>query len=393
MPARRSQRVAAIDAVRGVALFGVLSVNLVTEFRVSVFAQFLPTAVLSGAMDRWAEAFVTYGLESKAFALFSMLFGVGLAIQYERLRPTGVPLRWLARRLLVLLGLGLIHLYFVWDGDILTEYALAGFVALPLLRAPSWLLRTACAGLFVLYGLLPLLPPPVPWPGAAQLASHVALANRVLAHGSYPDVLRFNIAEVTLLLPLHVYVYPRTVALFLLGVLTWRSGLLSRPAAHRRSLGVLALAGLCLGGVATYADARGLLPAGAHTAWLGVLLSQLAPVVVAVGYGASLLYAWNYTGGGPALGVFAPLGRMALTNYVLQSVICGWLYFGYGAGWHNELGVAATLGVGCCIYAAQLLASHWWLRRYRFGPIEWAWRTLTYGAVQPLRLHGAARLP
>ena len=129
-------RVATIDIVRGVALFGVMAVNLVTSFRVSLFQQFLSEPSVSGGANKVVDAVVTDGLELKAFALFSMLFGVGLAIQYERLSRVGTPMRWLARRLAVLLMFGVVHLFFIWNGDILTEYALAGFCVLPFLKAP-----------------------------------------------------------------------------------------------------------------------------------------------------------------------------------------------------------------------------------------------------------------
>src|SRR5881394_2351361 len=127
------ERIASFDILRGVALFGVMAVNLETEFRVSIFQQFLPAGRPLLMSDRIVEDFVSFVLELKAFALFSLLFGVGLAIQSDRLSGTGRAPYWLARRLGVLLLLGLIHLLFIWNGDILTEYALAGFLVLPFL--------------------------------------------------------------------------------------------------------------------------------------------------------------------------------------------------------------------------------------------------------------------
>src|SRR3954471_6578005 len=135
-PVAPRDRIEAVDAVRGVALFGVLIVNLVTEFRVSIFQQFLASTACSEA-DRLAERIVAVGFESKAFCLFSLLFGVGLAIQFDRLSATGRPLYWLARRLAVLLAFGLVHLLFIWNGDILTEYALAGFAVLAFVVLPA----------------------------------------------------------------------------------------------------------------------------------------------------------------------------------------------------------------------------------------------------------------
>jgi uncharacterized membrane protein YeiB len=142
------RRLESIDILRGLALFGVLSVNLVTEFRVSIFEQFLPQARERDLINRAVIWFVHNALELKAFALFSFLFGVGMAMQFERLSNTGRPLYWLTRRLLVLLSFGLIHLLLIWNGDILTEYALARLMVLPLLYASRKVLgsgnRAAC---------------------------------------------------------------------------------------------------------------------------------------------------------------------------------------------------------------------------------------------------------
>src|SRR5437868_5953036 len=112
-------RIESIDIVRGLALFGVLIVNLVTEFRVSIFQQFLPMSPSLAVRDRVVERIVALGFEAKAFCLFALLFGVGLAIQFDRLGKRGRPRYWLARRLVILLVFGLVHLLLIWNGDIL----------------------------------------------------------------------------------------------------------------------------------------------------------------------------------------------------------------------------------------------------------------------------------
>src|SRR4051812_16482809 len=133
-PAPVAERIVAIDVVRGVALAGVLLANLMFAFRVPVSRGYLPADEHLGTMDRWAEGLVQFAIQGKAITLFSILFGVGLAIQLERFSRLGRSRYWLGRRLLVLLVFGLAHLLLVWNGDILTEYALAGLLVLPLLR-------------------------------------------------------------------------------------------------------------------------------------------------------------------------------------------------------------------------------------------------------------------
>src|SRR4051794_33770234 len=115
------ERIESIDVVRGIALFGVLIVNLITGFRVSIFQQFLDASSEESSVDALVDRILSVGFEGKALCLFSLLFGVGLAIQYDRLSRRGSPLYWLSPRLLVLLGFGLVHLFLIWNGDILTE--------------------------------------------------------------------------------------------------------------------------------------------------------------------------------------------------------------------------------------------------------------------------------
>ena len=230
------------------ALFGVLAMNIVTIFRVSIFAQFLPNAEPAMPLDRAVAAVLTVAVDFKALALFSLLFGVGLAVQFERLAGNPRRMILLVRRLAVLLAIGLAHLYLIWNGDILVEYALAGFVVLPFLGGPRWLMVGAALLLLGLYVTMPLLPPIVPLPGAAGMAVLVADATRAYGTGGLFDLLAFRIREVPAIFSLHVMVFPRTVALFLVGAFTWRSGVLRRASANRRLLFGIATFGFLLGG-------------------------------------------------------------------------------------------------------------------------------------------------
>ena len=370
-----SRRLHSIDILRGLALFGVLTVNLVTGFRVSIFAQFLPSPAEAGVADRAVLWFVHYGLELKAFALFSFLFGVGLAMQFDRLSAAGRPLYWLTRRLLALLVFGLIHLLLIWNGDILTEYALAGLAALPLLYASRRGLLILAIALLALYLALPLLPVPLGLPDAARLAAHVEQANQVYRAGSWAEVTRFSWRELPVLLPLHIWIFPRTLGVFVLGMLAWRSGIFARPAQHRAAILCL---GWTLGGIGvavTLADACGLFP---PAGLLGVL-PNLAPVCLALAFAATVLYAVEFTRARAPLRAFAAIGRMAFTNYIAQSVVFGLVFFGYGLGQFGSLRPAPVFAMGLAMYVAQVRLSRLWLRRYRFGPIEWLWRTLMYG--------------
>jgi uncharacterized protein len=175
------------------------------------------------------------------------------------------------------------------------------------------------------------------------------------------DVWRFFLQEFPLVLVLHILIFPRTIALFLLGAFLWRSGVLKRPREFSYHFVIAAIAGI-VGGVASNSAA-----------------------LLAVGYGAAIMALMQLPATRRILSAFAPIGRMAFTNYLLQSLIFGFIFFGYGLGQFGRMGAATAFALGVAVYIAQMVLSSVWLRHYRFGPIEWLWRTLMYGATQPMR--------
>jgi uncharacterized protein len=381
-PTSPSERIDAIDVLRGLALLGVVAINAVTIFRVSIFQQFLfPKPPLSfSSIDNAVETILTLAVELKALALFSLLFGAGLAIQFERLARNDQRASLLVRRLSVLLAFGLIHLCLIWNGDILTEYALAGFIVLPFLYGPRWLLAVAALGFLGLYLEMQVFPPPGLWPGAVALAEDVTEANRIYATGGFLDVLAFRLREIPLFAALQVYIFPRTIGLLLLGAFAWRTGILRHQPRHL----LFSIAAACIGvGAALILAHAGRLIASGR---IDALAAPLGTIVLALGYGAAITVIANTEGGKRLLGWAAPLGRMAFTNYLAQSVILGWIFYGYGLGLFGRLGVTSALAIAIAVYIAQVFFSAWWLGRYRYGPVEWLWRTLMYGQAQPMRL-------
>jgi uncharacterized protein len=361
-PTTSAERIDAIDALRGLALFGVMAINVVMEFRVSIFEQFLGPRTLASPINRAIDAILSQAIELKAFALFSLLFGAGLAIQFDRLATSERRTVLLVRRLAVLLVFGVIHLCLIWNGDILTEYALAGFIVLPFLFGPRWLLALASLVFLALYLAMQDFAPAGLFPSRAAIWRDVMDANRIYATGGYLDVLAFRLRELALIAPLHAFVFPRTIGLFLVGALAWRSGIVQNV----RGLFAIALPAIALG-----------------AGFFGGT-EPLGTIALALGYGAAILGIARFERGKRLLGWAAPLGRMAFTNYVAQSVIFGWIFYGYGLGLFGRLGITEALTIGIAVYIAQVLFSTWWLRHYRYGPLEWLWRTLMYGVPQPM---------
>ncbi len=348
-PVSPGDRIDGIDALRGIALSGVLAINLVMEFRVSIFQQFLAVGRPTAPLDRAVETFLMLAVDMKAFALFSLLFGTGLAIQFERLAANPRRAALLLRRLGVLLLIGLLHLFLIWNGDILVEYALAGFIALPFLFGPRWLLAAGSLLFLALYLAMPQLLPDWVFPDTRTMVRDVIEANQVYATGGFFEVLAFRVRELPLILPLHVYVFPRTLGLFLCGALAWRAGVLRNPLASRRLLLLVGAAGIFVGLALTLASANGFFADRS----LDMMAGSLGTICLALGYAGALLG----VSGGPAgkkwLGWAAPLGRMAFTNYLAQSVIFGWIFYGYGFGLFGRLGAATALSIGIVVYIVR----------------------------------------
>jgi uncharacterized protein len=381
-PVAPSQRIEAIDVLRGLALFGVIAINVVFEFRVDIFEQFLPASGNLPALDRVLKDVLAAAVELKAFALFSFLFGVGLAIQFDRLanHPRRVVL--LVRRLVVLLLIGAVHLFLIWNGDILVEYAVAGLIVLPLLFGPGWLVLLAAASSLVFFVASPLLPPVVAFPSQAWMREHIAQAATAYGGGGFLDVLAFRFREIPAIFPLHIMIFPRTIALFLFGALVWRTGILRRAQHHRRLLFGIAASGILCGGALTLA-AEGY-------AWFGwswrarEAIERLGAVILASGYAAAVVGLVSIPSGKSMLAWAAPVGRMAFSNYLAHSLILGWIFYGYGLGLFGRASVTTALAIAVAVYAAEVAISAWWLARYRYGPVEWLWRSLMYGVRQPM---------
>jgi uncharacterized protein len=290
--------------------------------------------------------------------------------------------RFLARRFAILFAIGLCHLLAIWNGDILTLYAVCGFLLLPILHLPT----AALAAVGVASVTLTFI---APWerliPGDKTMYGLAAEAALVYANGGFGDVLVFHWRETgQLILPLLVAVLPRTWGLMALGAATWRAGVFREPGKHLGLLWVTALAGGVIGGSATALEVYSS-STGRPTVLPPLLVQAGSSVPLALAYAAVLILAMRTARVAAFTATFAVAGQMALTNYLTQSVILGFLFYSCGLGLYGHLGSAAAAVIGVILFLGQLGFSRAWLQRYQFGPMEWLWRSLTYGRRQPMR--------
>ena len=382
-PASSNERVRSIDIIRGLALVGVLIVNILSDFRVPLLEHIRRPFVEPGGADRLVQFLTAGALEFKAFTIFSFLFGVGIAIQIERAATRNINVRsFLLRRLSWLFVLGTAHLFLVWNGDILTLYAVCGLLLLPLVALPTPALFLIGAGLIVLQEFFPFGPRLPSGPAATAV---IARTREIYGNQGFLAILKFRWQESWLLIvPLLTMVLSRTMGLMYWGAAAWRSGILRAPERHRPKLAAALVIGLALGGAITANDVWA--SSSGRAPWPALQHTHLdASILLAMAYVSGLLL-WLKPRRISLLPGLAALGQMALTNYLLQSIVLGFIFYGYGFGLFGRIGSVAAAGIGLAIYCTQVQLSRLWLRHFRFGPFEWLWRSLAYGRRQPMRV-------
>jgi uncharacterized protein len=380
------ERIDMLDAIRGFALFGILLMNLeaftgpITQAMTGINAQFV------GA-DRWADAFIYIFVQGKFWTLFSTLFGVGFALMFQRLQARGADFLGIyLRRLSALLAFGLLHALLIWEGDILLVYALAGFGLLLFFQQPG---APKIPTIVLLYSsTLLLIGLSGAYGGTSETAGQDLLRQiskeaAMMAHGSYAEVLQWRAQELLSAMAFNVIFLPMVIAMFALGARLYRTGKVLPPAEFSAKAFGNALL-LWLTGLTITLASVGVAPevnplAGGPVFAKVFVLNAIGSLLMCLGYFFLCRSLWPLPRLQRAMAKLAPLGRMALSNYLLQSIICTLLFNGYGFGFYQQLPRAWHIPFAIVLISMQALFSTWWLKRYSMGPAEYIWRWLTYG--------------
>ena len=398
-PVVQTERIDAIDVLRGFALLGILLMN-VQSFAMPQAAYFNPTAYgdLEGAnLNVWVA--VRMLADQKFMTIFSMLFGAGIVLMAGRAEERGDGRRVHYRRMGWLLVIGLLHAHLLWSGDILFLYAVCGMLVYPLRRLPPGRLIAIGVGLLAVasaYSVGSGLALPY-WPEEArtgfatsvwQPSPEMIEAELAAMRGGWLDQQPTRSAgalafETLLLISWGVW---RAGGLMLIGMALFRREVFSARRSPRFYAALIAVAvavGLPLQayGIALDFD-RGW---SFWSFFIGVQFNYWPSIVVSLGFVGSVMLACRTEALRGLTRPFAAVGQTALTNYLLQTVLCTTIFYGHGLGWFGSVDRVGQIGVVAVVWAVQLIASPLWLRRFRFGPAEWAWRSLTYGARPALR--------
>lgn len=391
MPVSASERILFIDVLRGTALFGILAANM-RAYCTPLETLGTVGLLFHGRIDQIVQELIDVFVSGKFLTLFSLLFGLGFAMQMSRAEARQVRfMGFYPRRLLALALFGLIHGIFIWPGDILLTYAFSGSLLLMFRKHRQktllWWAGILLSVPVVLVGLvlgLSWYGIQVSWlmPAPPDMNGIQSITN-VYANGSVRQIFAQNWTEWTHIVPYAVLLVPYTLGLFLLGMWVCRAGIVQKLREYRPALKQFCMwclpIGIALNVYVVLVPA--LVPPDKVSWWVfsAALLSSPSQNLLGVAYAAALALIFLNERRRPLLARFAAVGRMALTNYLTESVVCTLFFYHYTTGLYGRVGPAASLLITVILFSAQVAFSNWWIGHLKFGPVEWLWRGMTYG--------------
>ncbi|WP_417856384.1 DUF418 domain-containing protein [Xanthomarina gelatinilytica] len=400
-PVTKEDRIDFLDILRGIAILFIYAANIVYFSGYFFFPPEAHIPATNLVTDNFVDFTAFTLIDGKFYSIFSLLFGIGCAIQFQNLNNNNKPFApFFRRRMFWLLMFGLVHLVFIWLGDILTLYALLGFVLV-------WFVNCTNKQL-INWAILLILFPIANW-----FVIHVANFNypnyifqlnteyskhfgfqmtewqgkefsdfqAYLKNDNMVEFFKMNVGNTfirigNILLEGRMF---KVLGIFLIGLWTGRKILTEDLLNNIKFQKKVALYGICIG-----------LPVSAFRSYIEFFSNQdlfwsflntlsyaFGTVPLAMGYTA--LLALMYKKKVKFLHWFAPVGKTALSNYIFQTFISITLFYGIGFNLAGKFGITVIMGITLLIFILQIFMSNWWLKHFRFGPLEWIWRQATYG--------------
>lgn len=392
MPISSGERILTIDIIRGFALLGIFLVNM-PAFHSPVFME--SNHDYTG-LDQWLDLLFQMFVQTKFYTIFSFLFGLGFYIFMSRAEQKGLKInRLFSRRLFALLLFGALHLVFLWFGDILHTYALTGFLLLLFYkRKPKTLLIWAFSLLFVFHAMISaqfLVP-------ASKLEAYTTESNQeetgklaeyvdMYENAPYVEWVSYRLqTEMGMIIANIPFTIITVLAMFLFGLYAGKIGVFKPDSPHLPMIKKIWWTTLVLSIplVALLAIYKlDIIHVGVYQRNAVYLFTNLSGLTLCFFYISSLTLLLRRDFWQRLLRPLGYTGQMALTNYLLQTIISVGIFL--GLNFYGKVSLAEGTLICLVIYFAQTLFSYYWMRNFRFGPFEWLWRTMTYGYVQPMK--------
>lgn len=398
-------RVSFMDSLRGFALFGIFIANLEI---LSLYFDYRAPEGIFFSFDEQVQSLQAMLVEGKFYSIFSFLFGWGISMQWKQFEAKGLnPTVMMKRRLVGMLLLGFFHLYVLWIGDIVAFYAMLGFVLLLFRRKSDQALYIWAFFLLLSPILLYAIKMNFLWanaPAGALFELHQQL-NWNLNHLKPEDapldlnqtsdwihIWKHNVSDVPFRFAYLFFVsrISKVLGMFLLGYVMGRSGAYALWLQNKKKLGRTALLCFAIGLPMSY----GMAYFGSfHEDYFNLKLNgfyytvfyALSVVPLAIAYMCSLGWIYHTAWGSKILAWMQPVGKMAFTNYLLQTITGITVFYGVGFALGGQLGPTAWTLFALGVFVLQMIISSIWLKYFQFGPVEWLWRSMTYRQWQPFR--------
>lgn len=382
-PYQVNKRLEWIDAARGFAILGIFMVNI-GSFSAPYFLYGGAEGAWTATIDQFSLVFIDIFFQASFYTLFSILFGFGIQIQKDGLDKKGIyPYAFFGRRLGALIVFGSIHAFAIWNGDILLTYGTMGFLLLLFLYTGDKVLAGWGIGLLgfstIVFTTLQYLARDFIDLGNT---SEIEQAFQNYRSNDFSIILAQNFQDWQLSNGLLGFIiYPFIILpLFLFGMYLARKRWLHDPLSYStilKKIWGISLIIFILFKIGPYVFGNPL--------WFALVQDNIGGTASAVFYLTSITLLWQKDISRKILRVLTPIGRMALSNYLLQSVISFWLFYGVGLGLYGEIRPIQQIAMVFIIFCLQIIGSMIWLRYFRFGPVEWIWRSITYKKIQPIR--------
>lgn len=370
------QRIFSIDALRGFSLLGILLMNILTfAYPYQIINPFEFFQHQDGAWFKISSLFII----ASFYPIFAFLFGYGLSIMYQNSLDKGLnyyPM--ITRRLLFLLLLGIIHGVFIFYGDILSTYALLGLIAIIFVRLkPQYTLIALSIGIgiFVLLYLLPM----ILLKDVTQIESFVGLqelerVNNILSSADYVSIIGFNLKYFGMNIANAILVGPFSILpIMLFGIYAHQINWFNKIKQHKNLYMVIGVVVLILGLAIKMIQ---IVLEGSVTSQL--MSQMIGGPIVALSYIMFFVILCENQTVRKILTPLQSIGKLSLTTYIMQSIICIIIFYGVGLNYYGKLPVLTIYIIGIVIYCVQLIVSYLYLLRFKQGPLEKLWRKVTY---------------
>ncbi len=391
-----NERIHVVDALRGFALAGIVIVHMTEMYLAAVPSAEMQKILFSSPVDVFIDEVMYYGIWGKFFSLFSILFGLSFFIQMDSAARKGIDFKarflW---RLVILAGIGLMHRMF-YAGDILLVYAVIGILLIPFYHASNKTVLVVAVLLFLgggryisfwIWGSSPVL-------AVTTIPDPQDYLNAI-TNGTFCDVVSAQMARLPGMVNFQVNGFTgrayMTLGYFLLGMLIGRSQWMRDISLHQPKFRVIALTAFV--SIVALVPVYNLSFEGAwgvfmisYDTWQSMFALtsyDLLNFAITLFIAFSFLQLFHLERPRKILAVLAPYGRMALTNYVMQSMIGTFIFFNWGLDMAGKLRMIECVGLALCVLAVQVAFSTYWLSKFKYGPLEWAWRSITYLKFQP----------